>query len=73
MERLESQMSNDENNVAYWDKHTHLLADDEYVCSSCGYTARRPYPECPNCGCDMSKGSSDTNWVEEAAIMDIFF
>ena len=66
-------MSYDENNVAYWDKHTHLLAADEYICSNCGYSARRPYPECPNCGCDMSKGSSDTNWVEEAAIMDIFF
>lgn len=66
-------MKNEEKRVAYWNKHTHLLADDEYVCSNCDYAVRRPYPKCPNCGFDMTKGSSDANWVEEAAIMDIFF
>ena len=58
---------------AYWTQKTHLFRSDEYICSACGYSAGKPYKQCPSCGSDMCKNKYDPSWVDEAEMMDIFF
>lgn len=55
---------------AYWIRHTHFLKADEYVCSACKCTCKKPLSECPSCGARMGKGKSDLTWIDEA---DAFF
>ena len=59
---------------AHWTRRTHLFRADEYICSACGTSSRKPYKSCPACGAPMKKTKYDTSWVDEAeglsAIMD---
>ncbi len=52
-------------------KKTHLFERDEYACSVCGYTDKKPFGVCPNCGEKLVGEKSDLNWVDEAAMFDI--
>ena len=58
--------------TAYWTQKTHLFKADEYICSHCGFSADKPYRNCPKCGSEMKKSKYDPSWVDEAEIMDIF-
>ncbi len=51
---------------AQWIQRTHLLRADEYICSACGASYKRPYRECPSCGASMKKAKYDPSWVDEA-------
>ena len=57
--------------TAYWKQHTHFLDPDEFECSSCGAVFDRKYSVCPECGARMYGTESDSNWVDEAAFLDI--
>lgn len=57
----------------YWVQHSHLFADDEYICSVCGCKVDFPQPVCPKCGSQMGASRDDANWVDEAEILDILF
>lgn len=54
-----------------WTLKTHLFKDDEYVCSECGYSSKKPYSECPRCHSNMKEGNYDPSWVDEAEMLDI--
>lgn len=59
---------------AHWIRHTHLFRADEYICSACGTSCKKPYTSCPACGTPMKKTKYDPSWVDEAeglsAILD---
>lgn len=55
----------------YWICHTHILRDDEYECSACGYLSKEPYTVCPDCGSRMDKTESDLNWIDEMEELDM--
>lgn len=52
-------------------RRTHFLRADEYICSRCGYSGRKPFASCPRCGVRISKNRYDANWVDEAEMIDI--
>ena len=60
--------------AAHWIRHTHLFRADEYICSACGTSCKKPYTSCPACGTPMKKTKYDPSWVDEAeglsAILD---
>ena len=56
---------------AYWIRHTHILRDDEYECSACGYLSEEPYAVCPECGSGMGGAKSDLNWIDEMEELDM--
>ncbi|MCQ2548385.1 MAG: hypothetical protein MJ145_05240 [Clostridia bacterium] len=66
-------MKKKSNKKAYWTQQTHLLKADEYICSACGYSAKKALKECPGCGAIMSKSKYDPTWVDEAEILDMIF
>ncbi len=39
---------------------------DEYICSACNTSCRKPYTECPVCKAQMKKSKYDPTWVDEA-------
>ena len=51
---------------AHWTRRTHLFRADEYICSSCKASYKKPYRECPSCGAAMKKAKYDPSWVDEA-------
>ena len=53
-------------NAAYWTRKTHLFRADEYICSACRSSCRRPRKVCPVCGTPMKKTKYDPSWVDEA-------
>lgn len=59
------------NNKPHWTQKTHLFSDDEYICSSCGYSSPKPYSECPGCGSRMHGSKYDASFVDEAEMFDI--
>ncbi|MBO4697507.1 MAG: hypothetical protein J5643_09560 [Lachnospiraceae bacterium] len=59
--------------TAYWIKNTHLLRQDEFVCSFCKSKAAKPSAICPHCGSNMKGTKSDTGWVDEMEAIDAFF
>ena len=59
--------------AAYWTLETHLLREDEYVCSACGKAEDKAYTTCPNCGARMSGSKYNPVHIEEAEILDIIF
>lgn len=50
----------------HWVQKTHLLRADEYICSACGASYRKPYRFCPNCKTVMNRSKYDPSWVDEA-------
>ena len=50
----------------HWIRKTHLFRADEYICSRCGASARKPYKVCPGCQSVMCKSRQDPSWVDEA-------
>lgn len=59
--------------TAHWIKHAHLFSDDEYECSNCKKTVKKPSEQCPHCGAHMGKGEKyDPKWVDEMEILDMF-
>ena len=52
--------------AAYWTQRTHLFRSDEYICSVCKASCKRPYKVCPKCGSQMRKSMYDPSWVDEA-------
>ena len=50
---------------AHWIQRTHLFRADEYICSACGASYKKPYRECPSCGASMKKAKYDPSWVDE--------
>ena len=57
----------------YWVQKTHLLKQDEYVCSSCGASYKKPFKNCPSCGMIMRSSKYAPSWVDEAEMLDTFF
>ena len=57
-----------------WIHKTHLFRADEFVCSECGASYKKPYRICPNCHSTMGKSKYEASWVDEAeglsAILD---
>ncbi len=51
--------------TGYWTQRTHLLRDDEFICSACNASGKKPYKECPACGAAMKKSKYDPSWVDE--------
>ena len=51
--------------AAYWIEKTHLMDDDEYICSTCGYSSDRPYKVCSNCEKNMKKIKYDPSWAAD--------
>ncbi len=51
---------------AQWIQRTHLLHANEYICSACKASYKKPYRECPSCGASMKKAKCDPSWVGEA-------
>ena len=49
-----------------WIRKTHLFRADEYVCSVCGTSGRRPGTVCPACSAVMKRTKDDLHWVDEA-------
>ena len=56
---------------AYWIQRTHFLRADEYICSACGASCRKPVRVCPACGAAMKKTKYDPSWVDEAEELSI--
>ena len=59
-------------NTAYWIRKTHLFLNDEFICSNCQKNAMSPFEQCPHCGSVMTGEKKDSNWVDEACLIDIF-
>ncbi len=55
--------------VASWTQRTHLFRADEYICSACNASSKKPYKICPVCGSRMKKTKYDPSWVDEAELM----
>ena len=59
---------------AYWIRRTHLFRADEYICSACKSSFKKPYTSCPKCARPMRKEKYEPSWVDEAeaisAILD---
>lgn len=55
-----------------WIVKTHIISDDEYICSNCGYTTNHSEKTCPKCGIKMSGKDKDLGWVEESIFLDLF-
>ena len=59
---------------AHWIQRTHLFRVDEYICSACRVSCKKPYKECPSCGALMKKAKYESPWADEAegltAILD---
>ena len=60
-------------NKTFWIQKTHLLKNDEYICSNCKFNADKAYKRCPGCGAEMSKTKYDPSWVDEAEFLDMIF
>ena len=56
--------------VAHWIKKTHLFLADEYICSACGASFRKPAKRCANCGVEIGSLKYIPSWVDEAALME---
>ena len=54
-----------------WLQKTHFLRADEYICSACGFKAKRASGVCPGCGARISKTKYDSSWADEAEILDM--
>ena len=61
------------NNKAYWVQKTHIFKADEYICSKCGYSAKKPMKQCPRCEMRMTKSKYDPTWVDEMEFFDAIF
>ena len=59
--------------TAKWIEKTHLFRPDEYVCSACGASFRKPAPACPHCGVKMNGGKYDPHHIDELEAMDMLF
>ncbi|MBO4324393.1 MAG: hypothetical protein J5845_03185 [Lachnospiraceae bacterium] len=59
--------------TAYWIRNTHLLRQDEFVCSFCKRKTAKPLSYCPHCGSIMKGTKSDTGWVDEMEAIDAIF
>ena len=55
-----------------WERRSHLLGADEYVCPYCGFVADKPKTTCPRCKNEVAGVKSDLGWADEAEIFDIF-
>lgn len=55
---------------AKWDQITHFLKNDEYICSECGYNAKKPFKKCPGCSSQMKGTNYDPEWVDEMDFLD---
>ena len=52
--------------TAHWVRRTRLFRADEYICSACKTSGKKPYRTCPACGASMKKQKQDPSWVDEA-------
>lgn len=59
--------------TAHVTQQTHILKQDEYICSNCGYKSLSPFTKCPSCKAQIIKSKYDPTWVDEIEMMDIFF
>ena len=53
-----------------WIQKTHILKDDEFICKTCGYKAKKALKICPGCGAAMKKTEYDPSWVDELDFLD---
>ena len=51
---------------AQWIQQTHLFRANEYICSRCGASSRKPNRTCLLCKSDMAKIKYEPSWVDEA-------
>lgn len=59
--------------VPFWIRKTHLFRKDGFICSECGYNAKKAYKTCPCCKAPMSKEIFDPSWVDEIEMQDMMF
>ena len=59
-------------NEAVWIRRSHLLQADEFICSACGFRAKKAHKSCPHCGVRIEKVKADTGWADEAFLFDLF-
>ncbi len=55
-----------------WKRQSHLLSADEYVCPYCGFVADKPTPICPHCHEEVAGVASDTGWVDDMELLNLF-
>lgn len=56
-----------------WIQKTHYLKSDEFICSVCGFKAKKAYKNCPGCKNGFSKVKYEPSWVDEAEFVDMMF
>ena len=54
---------------AFWTQRTHLFRADEYICSACNASSKKPYQICPSCHSPMKRSNFDPSWVDEAEML----
>ena len=57
--------------TASWIRRTHLFRADEFICSVCKASFRKPCQACPACGTRMKKTKYDPSWVDEAEMISM--
>lgn len=55
-----------------WVQKTHVLKSDEFVCSACGYSVKKPVKICPKCKAAITGIRYDPSWVDEMEMIDMF-
>lgn len=56
--------------MAHWIHRKHIFRRDDYICSNCGYRAKKPFVDCPHCDEPMEGGKYDPLWVDEIEEID---
>ncbi len=56
-----------------WIQKTHYLKADEFICSACGFKAKKAFRTCPGCKAQISKVKYEASWVDEAEFVDMMF
>ena len=59
--------------TAHWIEKTHLFSSDEFICSGCRHSFRKPSSTCPHCGAKMKGSKYDPHHIDELEMLDMFF
>lgn len=58
--------------IGTWTQNTHILRADEYICSVCHQSFKKPTKTCPHCKSQMKGSMYDPNWVDEVEFLEEF-
>ena len=61
--------------TGYGTQKTHILRNDEFICSVCRRSSRTPAKICPYCKSSMTakRPKYDPTWVDEIELLDELF